>query len=67
MTKFDFYVEKLEMQRREEREEAFNAELWRALHTKTKAEVVAELFENLTFMIGSSDVLTANTSKTLVF
>ncbi len=67
MTKFDFYVEKLEQQRREERETAVNAELWGALHTKTKEEVVAELFENLTFIVGISDVLTVNTPKTLVF
>lgn len=67
MTKFDFYVEKLEIQRREEREALLNAELCRALHTKTKEEVVAELFENLIFFVGSSDVLTTNTPKTLVF
>lgn len=67
MTKFDLYVEKLEMQRREEREAALNAELLCSLHTRTKEETLDELFENLTFIVGVSDVLTVNTPKTLVF
>ena len=67
MTKFDCYVERLEMQRREQREAAFNAELLRSLETRTKGDVVAMLYENLTFVVGSADLLTTEQVKTLVF
>lgn len=67
MTKFDCYVERLEMQRREKREAAFNAELLRSLKTRTKGDVVAMLYENLTFVVGSADLLTTECAKTLVF
>ena len=67
MTKFDCYVERLEEKRREEREAAFNAELLRSIQTRTKGEVVSALYENLTFVVGASDLLTAERAKTLVF
>ncbi len=67
MTKFDCYVERLETQRREQKEAAFNAELLRSLKTRTKGDVVAMLYENLTFVIGSADLLAAERAKTLVF
>lgn len=67
MTKFDCYVERLERQKREEREAALNAELLRSLKTRTKGDVMATLYENLTFVIGSADLLTAEQVKTLVF
>ena len=66
-TKFDCYVERLEKKRREEREAAFNAELLRSLKTRSKGEVVAMLYENLTFIVGSADLLTSERAKTLVF
>lgn len=67
MTKFDCYVERLEEKRRAEQEAETNAELLRLLTTRTKAEAVATLYENLTFIVGSADLLTAEQVKTLVF
>ena len=67
MTKFDCYVERLEEKRRAEKENAYNAELLRSLTTRTKQETVALLYENLTFIVGSADLLTAEHAKTLVF
>ena len=67
MTKFDCYVERLEGKRRAEREEAINAELLQTLQTRTKQEAVAALYENLTFIVGSGDLLINDCAKTLVF
>ena len=67
MTKFDCYLEKMEAQRKAEKENAYNAELARSLSLRTKRESLACLYENLTFIVGSSDILTANSAKTLVF
>ena len=67
MTKFDCYVERLEEKRREEREAGVNAELLRSLKTRTKQETVAALYENLTFIVGTSDLLATDRVKTLVF
>ena len=67
MTKFDCYLEKMEAKRRAEKESAINAELLRSLKTRSKGDVVAMLYENLTFVVGSADLLTAERVKTLVF
>lgn len=67
MTKFDCYVERLEEQRRAEREAAINAELLRSIKMRTKQETVAALYENLTFIVGTSDLLATDRVKTLVF
>ena len=67
MTRFDCYVERLEEKRRAEKEAEINAELLRSLTTRTKAETVALLYENLTFIVGSADLLTVEHAKTLVF
>ena len=67
MTKFDCYVERLEEKRRVEKENAVNAELLHSLKTRTKQEAMDMLYENLTFIIGSADLLTAERAKTLVF
>ena len=67
MTKFDVYVERLGQQRKREREAAINAELLHSLKTKTKGEVITALYENLTFVVGASDILTTERAKTLVF
>lgn len=67
MTRFDYYVERLEEKRRAEKEAEINAELLRLLTTRTKAETVAALYENLTFIVGSADLFTAEHVKTLVF
>ena len=67
MTKFDFYVERLEDKRRAEREEALNVELLRLLETRTKGETLADLYKSLIFIVGTADILTADHAKTLVF
>ena len=67
MTKFDCYVERLEEKRRSQKEAAVNAELLRSLTTRTKQETVALLYENLTFIVGTSDLLAVEHAKTLVF
>ena len=67
MTKFDVYVERLGQQRKGEREAAINAELLHSLKTRTKGEVISALYENLTFVVGASDILTVERAKTLVF
>ena len=67
MTRFDCYVERLEEKRRAEKEAEINAELLRSLTTRTKQEAVALLYENLTFIVGSADLLTVDHAKTLVF
>lgn len=66
MTKFDFYVEKLERRRREAREEALNEALARSLAEKSKEQSLAELFGQLTFVVGVYDTVSAKTEKTLV-
>ena len=67
MTKFDVYVEWLGQQRKREKEAAINAELLHSLKTRTKGEVISALYENLTFVVGVSDLLTTERVKTLVF
>ena len=67
MTKFDCYVERLEEKRRKERERAINDELLRSLKARTKQEAVAALYENLTFIVGTSDLIATDRVKTLVF
>ena len=67
MTKFDVYVERLQEKRKTEREAAINAELLRSLKTRTKGDVVATLYENLTFIVGAGDLLATEQVKTLVF
>ncbi|MBO5239811.1 MAG: hypothetical protein J6B56_00115 [Clostridia bacterium] len=67
MTKFDCYVERLEAKRREEKENAYNAELLYSLKTRTKAAAVSMLYENLTFIVGTADLLATDRAKTLVF
>ena len=67
MTKFDCYVERLEEKRRTERERAINDELLRSLKARTKQEAVAALYENLTFIVGTSDLIATDRVKTLVF
>ena len=67
MTKFDCYVERLEKQKREKKEAALNAELLRSLKTRSKGDVMAMLYKNLTFVVGAADLLTAEQVKTLVF
>ena len=61
MTKFDVYVESLGRAREEKRNEEFNACLVKSLLTKTHEEAVAELFGNLTIIVGMGDVQTAKT------
>ena len=67
MTKFDGYMERLEEKRRLEQEEKMNEWFLRSLQTRTKEEVIKELSENLTFIIGVSAVAIVERVKTPVF
>lgn len=67
MTRFEAYEEKLQARRQAERETAIDGALWTSLQTRTREEVLAELFNGLTFIAGFSDILTANGGKELVF
>ena len=67
-TKFDNYLERMETRRKERSEEALDYELLTSLRTRTKEEVLAQLYEGLTFIAGVSTVLCAQKSvKSLVF
>ena len=67
MTKFDGYMERLEEKRRLEKEEKMNEWFLRSLQTRTKEDVIKELSENLTFIIGVSAVAIVERVKTHVF
>ncbi len=67
MTKFDGYMERLEEKRRLEQEEKMNEWFLRSLQTRTKEDVIKELSENLTFIIGVSAVAIVERVKTPVF
>ena len=71
MTKFDVMEEKIANRRRERLDEEFNRRLAVRLATKTHEEVVAELFQNATIILGVGNMLPQGretaTQKTLVF
>ena len=67
MTKFDGYIERLEEQRKVEKEEKMDEWFLRSLQTRTKEDVIKELSENLTFIIGVSSVVAVERVKTPVF
>ena len=67
MTKFDGYMERLEEKRRLEKEEKMDEWFLRSLQTRTKEDVLKELSENLTFIIGVSAVAIVERVKTPVF
>ena len=67
MTKFDGYMERLEEKRRLEKEEKMNEWFLRSLQMRTKEDVIKELSENLTFIIGVSAVAIVERVKTPVF
>lgn len=67
MTKFDGYIERLEEQRKVAKEEKMNEWFLRSLQTRTKEDVLKELSENLTFIIGVSSVTKVERVKTPVF
>ena len=58
MTKFDVYVENLITAREERRDMELNARLEKSLLMKTREEVVAELFGNLTVILGVGELQT---------
>ena len=66
-TKFDVFVEGLEEKRFLMRNEAINRELASSLRTKTREQVVYELFQGLTFIVGTKSLYTNEREKTLVF
>ena len=61
MTNFDIYVESLGVIREEKRNEEFNVRLTNSLLTRTHEEVVAELMQGLTVILGVGDVQKAKT------
>ena len=67
MTRFDGYVERLEEKRKREQEEKMNEWFFYSLQTRTKEDVLKELSENLTFIIGVSSVTKVERVKTPVF
>ena len=67
MTKFDGYIERLEEKRKVEKEEKMDEWFLRSLQTRTKEDVIKELSENLTFIIGVSSVVAVERVKTPVF
>ncbi len=66
-TKFDVFVEGLEERRFQAKNEEINRALALSLRTKTREEVVNELFCSLTFVIGTGTVLAKEERKTLAF
>ena len=59
MTKFDVYAEKVRALREKRRNEEWNLQLAIGLQTRTREEVVQELMGELTFIVGSHDILYA--------
>lgn len=57
MTKFDVYAEKVRALREKRRNEEWNLQLAIGLQTRTREEVVQELMGELTFIVGSRDIL----------
>lgn len=67
MTKFDGYMERVEEKRKLAKEAEVDIWLMQSLRTRTKDEVVKELSDNLTFVLGVSSLMTTERAKTLVF
>ena len=59
MTKFDVYAEKVHALREKRRNEEVNLQLAIGLRTRTREEVVQELMGELTFIVGSRDIVCA--------
>lgn len=59
MTKFDVYAEKVRALSEKRRNEELNLQLAIGLQTRTREEVVQELMGELTFIVGSRDILYA--------
>lgn len=57
MTKFEAYAEKVHALREKRRNEELNLQLAIGLRTRTREEVVAELWGELTVVVGVSDLL----------
>ncbi len=67
MTKFDGYIEMLEEKRKLAKEAEVDSWLMQSLRTRTKEEVLKELSDNLTFVLGVSTLVATERAKTLVF
>ena len=67
MTKFDEYMERVEEKRKMQKEAEVDSWLMQSLQTRTKAQVIKELKENLTFVLGVSTLVEIERVKTLVF
>ncbi len=68
MSRFDEYVEKREEERNQERYARLNALLEKSLRTRSREEVVSELFGGLSIPLGvRSYVNEGNGAKALVF
>ena len=59
MTKFDVYAEKVRALREKRKNEEVNLQLAIGLRTRTREEVVQELMGELTFVVGSCDIVCA--------
>ena len=59
-TKFDEYVERLAEERRKRQNEEINRALAIGLATRTREQVIAQMLGELTFIVGTGTVLTAN-------
>lgn len=57
MTKFEGYLERRERERTEARNLAIDLELARSLATRTKEEVLEEMWSGLTIPLGVSETL----------
>lgn len=57
MTKFDLYVERTELRRKLERENALNETLLRGLQTRTREESLTSLFNELVIPLGVKSIV----------
>ena len=59
MTRFDGYIERMEERRKAQREETLDFELLTSLQTRTKEQVIADILGGLTFIVGVSSFMGA--------
>ena len=63
MVNFDEYIAQMEERRAREKRATFNAVIARRLKEKTHEQAVADLYANLTFIGGVSDILLPASSE----
>ncbi len=67
MKKYDIAAEKRTERMRAAREQEMNEWLLRRLHTHTKAESLREVYNALTFIVGTGTIHAGNAEKARVF